>query len=177
MFITLVANNPLFAAAGSWNYRGPLRRGPPSLGCILHKKHPHTRTHIPTPCVLKAGWVSSSSFSSLWSSNVDTTPSVLLIDQKTFKEDKKTTGSVTAAIRDVGAAVPLESCVVKRSYCEFVEQCPQNVAHTIDDLFCLWSNCINICIVYIFKLLAKWITVSFVLYIVFRCLQTEQAID
>lgn len=61
---------------------------------------------------------------------------MLLIDQKTFKEEgKKTTGSVAAAIRDVRAAVPLESCVVKRSCREFVEQFPQNVAETIDDIF------------------------------------------
>lgn len=70
---------------------------------------------------------------------------MLLIDQKTFKEEgEKTTGCVAAAIRDVRAAVPLESCVVKRSYREPVEQCPQNVAETIGEMFFLWSYWISI---------------------------------
>lgn len=64
---------------------------------------------------------------------------MLLIDQKTFKEEEKKTPtvSVAAAIRDVRAAVPLESGVAERSYREFVEQCPHNAAETIDDAFFL----------------------------------------
>lgn len=56
---------------------------------------------------------------------------MLLIDQKTFKEEgkKSPTVSVAAAIRDVRAAVPLESRVVKRRYREIVEHCPHNVAN------------------------------------------------
>lgn len=61
---------------------------------------------------------------------------MLLIDQKTFKEEgEKTppTVSVAAAIRDVRAAVPLESGVVERSYREFVEQRPPpNAAETTE---------------------------------------------
>lgn len=63
---------------------------------------------------------------------------MLLIDQKTLKEEEKTpTVSVAAAIRDVRAAVPLESGVVERSYREFVEQRPHNAAEAIDDAFFL----------------------------------------
>lgn len=64
---------------------------------------------------------------------------MLLIDQKTFKEEeggkKSPTVSVAAAIRDVRAAVPLESGVAERSYREFVERRPHYAAETIDDAF------------------------------------------